>query len=179
MTEKTLFRKPDAPEAEKLRAWHGRLLKQPRRGDRARLRRAGTIAEAAMQPAFHELLRDLGVAPGDGGADPRQLEQLAAAAALAAAVEPDDPGTRLGKTLGRPREGGTAPRVSAVRFRRLLESDGLAERFADLRRTLALVGGTADLAEIAGAACDWTAARRRRLAYDYYATAPSQEKETE
>jgi CRISPR system Cascade subunit CasB len=133
-----------------------------------------------MEPAFHELLRTLGVTPGEGdGGEPRQLQALAVAAALAAAVKTDDKGTPLGRTLGRTRDGGTAPRVSAARFRRLLESEELEQRFADLRRILALVGGNADLAEVAGAACDWTPARRRRLAYDYYATAPRQEKETE
>lgn len=170
----TLFRHKDAPEAVALRAWHQELLTQPHRGDRARLRRAGTIEEAAMLPAFHGLLRRLGLAPT---APPRSLAALAAVAALSAAVDPDDRGTPLGQTLGRPREGSASARVSEGRFRRLLESDGLEQRFADLRRIVALIGGKADLAELAGAAYDWTPARRRRLAYDYYATAPERTKE--
>lgn len=176
MTRDPRFRDHDAPEAAILRSWHQDLLTQPRRGDRARLKRAGTIEEAAMAPAFHDLLRRLGIAPAAGlRANSHSLTQIAALAALAAAVEGSDeaaPRARLGSTLAQARKGSTSPRVSAARFRRLLESEEIGERFAALRRLLPLVDRRVDLVELAGAICDWRPARRRRLAYDYYANAP-------
>jgi CRISPR system Cascade subunit CasB len=181
MTRDPRFRDQDAPEAKALRSWHEDLLEQRRRGDRARLRRAGTIEEAAMAPAFHELLRRLGVVPtADLRDDSRLLTGLAALAALAAGVQGGDaagPTTRLGSTLAQARKGSTSARVSAARFRRLLESEEIGERFAVLRRLLPLVDRRVDLVELAGVLCDWQPARRRRLAYDYYANAPVTSKE--
>jgi CRISPR type I-E-associated protein CasB/Cse2 len=171
------FKGHDAPEATILRSWHQNLLTQPRRGDRAQLKRAGTIEEVAMAPAYHDLLRRLGIArPTDDVADQRTMSQLAAVAALAARVQ-EQPGagtplSPLGATLAQHREGGSAPRVSPARFRRLLESEELADRFAVLRRLLPLVERQVDLVELAAAICDWTPRRRRQLAYDYYANAP-------
>jgi CRISPR system Cascade subunit CasB len=167
-----LFRSPDGNEANVLRAWHTVLLDD--RGERARLRRARTPEDAAMTPGFHQLLRRLDLAPraehGGLPVAPRQLAALAGAAALAARIDGDLPGTRLGATLRGPDPG--SPRVSETRFRRLvaLEEEPLAERFTILRRLIDLVGKRADLAQVAGALCDWTPERKRRLAYDYYAT---------
>lgn len=181
MTRDPRFRDRDAPEAEALRSWHAELLTQRRRGDRARLKRAATIEEAALAPGFHDLLRRLGVAPeADGRTDPPSLKALAALAALAAAVEPSGTAAprRLGSALAQGREGSSAPRVSAARFRRLLESDEIDDRFAVLRRLLPLVERRIDLVELAGAICDWSPRRRRQLAYDYYANAPLTSEET-
>lgn len=175
MTRDPRFRDRDAPEAAALRSWHADLLTQRRRGDRARLRRAGTIEEAAMAPGFHDLLRRLGIAPAaDARTDPRSLNALAALAALGAVAEASEGAAphRLGSTLAQVKKGASSPRVSPARFRRLLESEELADRFAVLRRLLPLVEHQVDLVELAGAICDWTPARRRRLAYDYYANAP-------
>ena len=181
MTRDPRFRDRDAPEAAALRSWHADLLTQRRRGDRARLKRAGTIEEAAMAPAFHDLLRRLGAAPAaDLRTDSSSLNALAALAALGAAVETSGAGLprRLGSTLAQGRDGSSTPRVSPARFRRLLESEELEERFAVLRRLLPLIERQVDLVELAGAICDWTPARRRRLAYDYYANAPLTSEET-
>jgi CRISPR type I-E-associated protein CasB/Cse2 len=182
MTRDPRFRNHDAPEAAILRSWHRGLLTQPRRGDRAQLKRAGTIEEAATAPAFHDLLRRLGVAPAaDLRTDPRSLTALAALAALAAGVKDSDaavPSARLGSTLAQGRKGSAAPRVSAARFRRLLESEEIDERFAVLRRLLPLVERQVDLVELAAAICDWSPRRRRQLAYDYYANAPLTSEET-
>lgn len=149
------------------------LLTQPRRGDRARLRRAKSIEEAAIEPALHDLLRrlrgDLMVVRESGAAD--VLSQLAALAAVAAMIDVDDEGP-LGRRMGRPPEGMSSSPVSASRFRRLLAADELDDRFHVLRRTLPLLGGRADLTEIARVLRDWTPAVRRRLAYDYYEVAP-------
>lgn len=191
MRTTTLFRYPDGEKVDALRDWHEELRKPHQRGERARLKRARTPEAAAMAPGFHQLLRLLKLAPppepGELPVKPRQLAALAATAALAARIEEHRPGIRLGSTLRGPDP--NSPRVSEIRFRRLvaLEEDppgegfeaSLAERFTVLRRLVDLIGKQADLAEIAGALCDWTAHRKRRLAYDYYATSSAPSEETE
>lgn len=175
MTQELRFRQRDSPESQSLREWHRVLLTQPRRGDRARLRRSRSIEEAAMEPAFHDLLRRLGRSPGSrttsSAPEAEVLSELAALAATAAMVENDEQ-IALGRQMGRPREGSSASPVSAARFRRLLEAEALEDRFHVLRRTLPLLDRRVDLTELARVLRDWTPALRRRLAYDYYDSAP-------
>lgn len=181
MSRRLRFRNRDDRESQALREWHADLVQQYRRGDRARLRRARTIEDAALEPAFHRLLRRLGLSPaGDGEerrAEPADLSALAAVAAVAA-MAGRDAELALGTHLGRPKPGSSAAPVSEARFRRLLAAGELEHRFDVLRRILPLLGGgsdaAADLVELAGVLCDWTAWRRRQLAYDYYAVAPQQ-----
>jgi len=166
MTPRYLFSHPNAPEVKRLREWHQNLLLQPNRGERARLRRASSPEEAALAPAYHELLRRIG--PQD--LKPAQMAGLAALAVVAAGVDLDLPQHHLGKSLGSKPGSQQAP-VSEARFRRLLTSDDLEARFDVLRRLVALLGKSADLVELGGALLDWNANRRRQLAYDYYSTA--------
>jgi CRISPR type I-E-associated protein CasB/Cse2 len=171
-----LFRRSDSPEVAALRRWHRDLLEKHRRGDRAELRRAGTIGEAAMAPAFHDLLSRLG---GRLAAEPEgpAFAALAGLAALAAVVQQDTPGVSLGHSLSRP---GTDTRaVSPARFRRLLACEGLEDRLETLRRLVLLLGRRIDLAELAKAVCDWTPESQRRLAYDYYENATAKTSKSE
>ena len=165
MSKVELFRKRSDPESRQLRAWHRYLLDQRQRGERSRLRRRGTIEEAALDPGFHTLLHWLGVVPDR--LSPEQLEGLAALAVVAAAVDEDLPERRLGLSLGK-QPGKDQAEVSEGRFRRLLESEELKKRFEVLRRLVALLGKSADLFELAGVLLNWEAHRRRQLAYDYY-----------
>lgn len=183
MSGKALFRYKEAPEVETLRAWHADLLQQPRRGERAQLRRAATIEQAAMAPPLHRLLRKLGEKPEAAEASPaltRRLGALTALAALASRVEADEHGS-LGHRMAAPRQpGGASARVSEARLRRLLETDeaDVEQRFTVLRRLVSQLDERLDLAELAGVLCDWTPARRRQLAFDYYDSAPEATQET-
>ena len=177
-----LYWNPASPEVKALRAWHWKLCQQRMRGERARLRRAATIERAAMAPAFHDLLRSIEREIAESGSgvriDERRLGDLAVVAALAAAAEEDDPSTSLGRALGQSKQGSAAPRVSPARFRRLVETVELGDRFHQLRRLLPLVEKRVNLAQLAAAVSDWTPRRRRQLAYDYYHTAPATLQET-
>lgn len=170
MEKRELFGHPGAALTAKLRVWHQKLLKDAKRGDRARLRRASTIEEAALTPEFYGLLRDLDLDPQD--LEPTQLQGLAALGILAAWVDQDSQGRSLGKTLGA-QPGSDKPVVSIPRFRRLLTSDDLEVRLETLRRLIFLVGKAVDLHEIAAVIFHWNSARQRQLAYDYYSTIPA------
>jgi CRISPR type I-E-associated protein CasB/Cse2 len=170
MSQRPIFPSPSAFDSGGLRAWHRRLVSKEGRADRARLRRAGSLEDAALAPGFHQLLGYTGLAPDTLSAE--QMAGFAAFAVLSAGVDADTPDRPLGRSLGSGPDG-QAP-VSEARFRRLLASDQLTDRFEVLRRLLHLLGRQVDLGELALAVLNWTPSRRRQLAYDYYsATTPS------
>lgn len=174
MNQRPIFPSPHAFDSGGLRAWHRNLVKKENRAKRARLRRAGSIEDAALAPGFHELLGYTGVPSEE--LSPEQMSGFAAIAVLAAGVDTDTLDRPLGKSLGH--GAGGRPVVSEPRFRRLLASDELVDRFEVLRRLVPLLGRSLDLAELALAVLHWTPGRRRQLAYDYYsAIAPSSARE--
>ena len=94
--------------------WWEDLDKQ--RGDRAELRRCRSPAEVAFVPAFYRLKVMM----------PESVDamQLAAVAGVLSHVETHLEGTaRTAELFARPKEGGSTPRVSEPRFRRLCVPD--------------------------------------------------------
>lgn len=146
------------------------------KGDRAALRRAGTLTEVMFCPAFHSLLRDLRK-EGYSIFKDYHLQKLAAIAGLAARVKTDMPGS-LGKQFGTPINGEKAA-LSELRTRRLLACDDFEELYTLLRRALGVLDDVAPLTDLAAVVWNWMPLAekkpndsRRQLAYDYYAAAP-------
>jgi CRISPR type I-E-associated protein CasB/Cse2 len=168
MSHRLWFSKNSAA-AKILLGWHGQLAEHDR-GGRAALRRAADPEAAVTLPAALRLLRrleehdEVRIAPGDHGA-------VTAVAALAARVEENDRSASLGTQMAGSRPGLDRPRVSVGRFRRLLESDELGDRFSQLSRIVRLLERRANLLDLADAVCFWDSGLRRRWAYDYYAIA--------
>lgn len=168
----------DHPETAELYTWHAWLRAQPQRGERARLRRAASLTDAALTPAFQDLARRLRQAGRLPEAPPPWLlRNLAALALSAAALERHDDAA-LAQSMGRPAEPGRSAPVSAARFRRLLEAENLEERAQIVRRLLRLAGGDgetrANLLDLARLFFGWTPRLRRQMAYDYYRNAPKE-----
>lgn len=166
--------KLDHASAVALRAWWQGL--ETDRGERAYLRRAATLTEVMFSPAFHRLIYALRAA-GFGVAESR-YPKLAAIAGLAARLKSAD-GKSLGEQCGAPGKSATKPDVAELRMRRLLACDDLEELYTLLRRILALLDDTANLADLAATVWNWKRLDekhpydpRRRLALDYYAAAP-------
>ncbi len=88
--------KPDHPSYAVLRAWWQGL--EHDRGERAALRRAGSLTAVMLSPAFHRLLRELRQA-GCGIAESR-YPKLAAIAGLAARVKAEVAGDPYGEPQG-------------------------------------------------------------------------------
>lgn len=162
--------------ARVLLGWHGALAEHDR-GGRAALRRAADPAAAVTLPAALRLLRALEEHDEVGIGRSEHLA-VAAVAALGARIDNHDGRGSLALQMARSREGLDRPRVSAGRFRRLLESDELDDRFSQLSRIVRLLDGTANLLDLADAACSWGPRLCRRWAYDYYAIA-DRERSTE
>ncbi len=140
-----------------------------RGGDRAQLRRCRSSLEVVACPAFHRLfhrLQPLGRVDGS---------RLAPAAAVLAHVkgQPEGPGrTSFARTMASPRPGGDQPRVSGLRFRRLLALEDREELLVALVRIVRLLDGTAPVVSLADDIYWWGERVKERWAYDYYATAP-------
>lgn len=166
--------KPDHPSYAVLRSWWQGL--EHDKGERAALRRAGTLTEVMLSPAFHRLLRELRQA-GCGVAESR-YPKLAAIAGLAARVKTEAAGS-LANRMGSPKAGGNAPVVAEMRMRNILACDDLENLYTLLRRALSLLDDQASLADLAAVVWHWLPMDekhpndpRRQMAYDYYAAAP-------
>ncbi|HEX4495497.1 MAG TPA: type I-E CRISPR-associated protein Cse2/CasB [Thermoanaerobaculia bacterium] len=145
------------------------------KGSRARLRRAASPDEVAFEPAFHRLLARL--RPSFRVDDPQVRRNLAALAALAARVREHTADQPLALQMGTAgaRKSSAGPAVSEQRFRRLLTTSSLDDRYSQLARVIHLLGGKVDLLSLADAVVDWEVDPdlRQRWAYDYYRTALS------
>lgn len=142
-----------------LKWWHG-LADDT--GGRAALRRASDLTAVALSPAYQRLHRRLRAAGWPD--EPWQNDRLAAAAGLLAHVRELDADS-LPVAMGR-REG-DKPRVSPLRFRRLLESPDVDALFTGLRRTLPLLQQRADPLALATDVVAWGDKVRKRWAYAY------------
>jgi CRISPR system Cascade subunit CasB len=156
----------DSHEMQALTAWWQALNEN--RGDRAELRRCGTLSEVAFTPAYHRLR----LAVGKYGAV--NADALALVAGLAARVKSDITDNTLAEQMATGKTDGSA-RVSGLRFRRLLkvkESDGL---FNAIGRVVALLGGAVNLQSLVNSTYLWNDRTRKQWAYEYYSKSPSEQ----
>lgn len=131
-------------------------------GGRATLRRASDLTAVALTPSYQRLYRRLRNAGWPD--DPWQNDRLAAAAGLLAHVRERDADS-LPAAMSR--RDGDKPRVSPLRFRRLLESPDVDVLFIGLRRTLPLLQHRADPLALATDVVAWGDKVRKRWAYAY------------
>ena len=142
-----------------LRWWQGL---DDDRGGRAALRRAPDITAVVMLPAYQRLHRRL-LAAG-WPTDTWRNDHLAAVAGLLAHVRQNTP---QALPVAMSQRDGDKPRVSALRFTRLLESPDIDTLFAGLRRTLPLLQHQADVLALATDVVNWGDTVKKRWAYGY------------
>jgi len=141
--------------------WWEDLEKQ--RGDRAELRRCRSPAEVAFVPAFYRLKVMM----------PESVDtmQLAAVAGVLSHVETHLEGTaRTAELFARPKEGGSTPRVSEPRFRRLLRVPdyGYDELYPMMTRLLRQLDRKAHLPSLIDGVFWWNQKTKRWWAESYY-----------
>lgn len=178
-TSKRLFPqgKPDDASFGLLHTWWLEL--EDDKGERAFLRRAESLTQVMLSPAFVELLRTLRQQGYVIGAQSLPLARIAAVAGLAVrikALAQEDLATRMGTA----KAGGKTPTISELRLRRILACDDIEELYTLLRRALSILDDKANLADLAATVWNWKQLDakhpydpRRRLAYDYYSAIPS------
>jgi len=167
-TTKRLFRAGD-DSATILCSWWERL--EQGKGERAVLRRASSPTEVVFSPAYHHLLDQL-----QKQEYTISREALASVAGLASHVK-GNIGTdkRIAQLMARPRAGGGGAKVSGLRFRRLLAVTERDELYPLLIRVIRLLDGKVNLVSLANSAYWWNEITRKQWAYDYYATAPTEQ----
>lgn len=151
----------DSPSAMALLAWWKGLQDAP--GERAELRRAATLTRVVITPAYQRLRVSL---LGELSVD-RNAEGLAAAAGLAARLKALS-NVPIARRMGEWVTDKGGPRLSELRFKRLLAAQDQREWFPIMRRALALLDDTADLLSLTQAAWWWNDKTRQRWANDYY-----------
>lgn len=155
----------DSPELDAFITWWQSL--NDHRGDRAELRRCGTLAEVAFTPTYHRLrqaVSRIGAVHDDG---------LALLAGMAARVKINAPDSRVPEQMATGKADGSA-RVSGLRFRRLLKVKDHDSMFIPLGRIIALLGGAINLESLAQSVYFWNDRSRKQWAFDYYSKAPSE-----
>jgi len=143
-----------------------------RRGDRAtlaRLRRASSIMDAAAEPATIDLFTKLGFKQPDCN-----LARAALIAAVLAHVRRDDKTGTVARAIGTPRGGDdTMALLTPLRFKRLISAREPDELLISFRRAVGILGGTANVEDLARQLLAWTDEKRsdraRTLfAFDYH-----------
>jgi CRISPR system Cascade subunit CasB len=151
-------------------AWWRKLHSEsgPQRAARARLKRAATLTQVALEPAYQNVYQQLRQASGEAYWTEQQRDGLAAAVALAAHLKPtESPGAlSVARAASADKNGDPNP-VSPLRFRRLLDAPDIDSLFISLRRLLPLMGGSLDPAQLAQDLFGWGDVVRKRWAYAY------------
>ncbi len=157
----------DSPETESLRAWWRWL--DENRGERAVLRRCGTLTDVAFSPAYHRLrsmVSRFGFVDDDG---------LALVAGLAARIKENMGSGRIAEQMATAKSGGDAKaRVSGLRFRRLLKVREREDLFSPMIRIVDLLGGSVNIQSLAQGVYFWKDKTRKQWAFDYYSKAPGE-----
>jgi len=133
------------------------------RGGRAQLRRAHNLTEVVFVEAYHRLYEQTGNA---------DREKLALVAGVCSHVKEH----RAGKLAEQMSGGGDDPKLSGLRFRRLLAITDKDELLHAMIRIIRLLGGSVDVAGLARTVYWWNENTRKQLAYDYYSKAKSVKK---
>ena len=151
-----------------LRAWWGALQSETAcgqaRADRAVLRRAADLNAVACTSAYQRLYRRMVAARGGTDWPSFQQDRLAAVVGLLAYVKNN---TEASLPQAMCTESGQDNPVSALRFRRLLESPDTDALFSGLRRSLPLIKGGVSVLSLADDVFGWGPRIQRCWAYDY------------
>ncbi|MGO9571350.1 MAG: type I-E CRISPR-associated protein Cse2/CasB [Desulfomonilaceae bacterium] len=156
---------PDSAVSTELHRWWQSL--EEARGDRKNLRRCRNLVSVVFVPAYYRLR---GVLLPLGTVDD---EALAAVAGILAHVKNHMPDYTFAEQMAQPKMGGTRPRVSGLRFRRLLQFQNHCELYPALIRTVRLLDGAVNLHSLASSTYRWNDSVRKQWAYSYYGTAPT------
>jgi len=157
--EKTLFE-------EKVREWWN-SLKEKHRGERAELRRCRSLTAAIFTPGYHRLRRKL------AGTKWNNDKKLVTVAMVLAHVK-EDTGLKFVDSMAQPKEiGSDTPKVSGLRFRRLLKCNSHEELCIHLIRIVHLLKNV-HITDLAKDVYWWNDNKiRQDWAFKYYEKAPS------
>jgi CRISPR system Cascade subunit CasB len=148
-------------------AWWAKVIREAQTGgdraSRSRLRRASpteAMAEEATHDLFHRIY-------GAGRERAFRLPRVASLAGVLAHVREDDRRS-LGRAAGRPRRE-ESPAISHSRVKRLLDAREEEEIVTGMRRLVGMLGGQANIRDLARLILEIENDRvRRRFLFDYF-----------
>lgn len=150
--------------------WWREITREENRGGRAQLKRAKTLQEVLLVPAYHNLRHRL------LGTRLVLADRVALVAALLARVDGPDEARVAARMAHTPGMGATRSRVSELRFRRLLQVREPEEVFRTMRRVIALLDGVANVLDLARSLYWWPGdsgdRTRQQWALAYYDALP-------
>lgn len=149
-------------------------------GVRSELKRCRSASEVMMTSAFYRLHRRLGQR---FETHPRMAVRLATVLGLMAHLKlqstsvlkaPTGSETSIGLLI-KPMTEGARPRVSELRFRRLLQRD-LDDLYVALVRVLRMLDGNANLFGVAESVLNWGDTVKRKWAAAYFSNVPAKQR---
>lgn len=149
------------PLGEALQKWWEEL--QNHNADRAELRRAKTVGDVILLPAFQRAC--LRLKPFFQHEENWEY-RLAAVLGLLAHVRHINPDNSLAVQMA-----GNPPVVSELRFRRLIQRDR-ADLYISMIRVLRMLGNKANLHDLAYSVYFWGDGVKRRWVFDYFPNTP-------
>lgn len=153
------FKKPAA--AEVLLSWWRNL--DNTRGDRAMLRRCQSYDEVAFSPAYHRLRMDL-----RSNGFSFNNERLAVVAGVISHVREDQRDNTFAGLMATPKKKGDTPRVSEIRFKKLLSVDELVGLYPSMIRLVKMTDGAAPIPDLANGLYWWNERTKKEWAFAYY-----------
>ncbi len=151
----------DSSLGKHLASWWNDLGDRP--GERAELRRAATVAEVVMTPAFQrECARFTGHFKGENGWE----ERLAAIIGLLAHVREQTSQDLAEQMAGKP------PVVSELRFRRLLQRNR-GDLYAAMIRVIRMLKYRANIFDLAKSVYYWGDGIKKEWAFAYFPKTPA------
>ncbi len=151
----------DKPLGDVLQQWWTDL--QGRNGDRAELRRAETVMDVILLPAFQRAC--IRFKPFFKEEEQWEM-RLAAVLGLMAHIRYTHPEQALALQMA-----GNPPVVSELRFRRLIQRDR-ADLYVSMIRVLRMLGNKANLHDVANSVYYWGDKVKRDWAFAYFPNTP-------
>lgn len=137
-------------------SWWGGLEND--RGGRAELRRAHNLTEVAFVEAYHRLYSQMKLS---------DREALALVAGVCAHVKIHNAG-KFAEQMATGDRPNDKPKVSSLRFRRLLAITDRDELYHAMIRIIRLLGGSVNVCDLAQAVYWWNERTKKDMAYKYY-----------
>ncbi len=162
---------PESPVGSQLAVWWSRLKDDT--ASRAELKRCNSVEEVVMTPAYQRLCAQLN---GQFNHVPGWQEKLAMIAGLASHLKYEYADSVLEKSSHQvdkiaeqlaEDEGGGRPKVSELRFRRLIQRNA-DELYTPMLRVLRMLKGKANLFGLAESVFYWGDNIKKRWAFAYF-----------
>ncbi|MXZ01072.1 hypothetical protein F4Y93_10655 [Candidatus Poribacteria bacterium] len=135
------------------------------RGRSARLRNAQTQVDFLLEPCVHEMIAKLGIRDGD---------RACLIAGVLAHVEKNST-LHLARGLGQGKE----PRMSQLRFQKLIRSPDLIDLRTQVRRSLPMLEKTCNVSELGTDLFFWGEKTQNRWCFEYFGTEEKSNSELE